>query len=183
MKNILLVVDMQNGFARNDQTKEVGKKIAKLLNSNIFDYTIATQFINLPQGPYKRIIKWKRLSESPETDLLEGIKTDYVFKKYVYTAVNKEIMETIIKLNDGEKPDYIFVAGVDTDCCVMKTAADLFEQDIRPIVLLNYCNSNGGEVANQAGIQVMKRLIGEEQLVKSEINSKSDIQNIIQCVN
>ena len=89
-------------------------------------------------------------------------------------------METIIKINEGKKPDYIFIAGVDTDCCVMKTAVDLFEQDIKPIVLLNYCNSNGGEVANQAGIQVMKRLIGQNQLIKGDINSKLDVQKIIQ---
>lgn len=180
MKNILLVVDMQNGFARNEQTKEVGKKIVELLNTNSFDYTIATQFINPLQGPYRRILKWEKLTESPETDIIEGIKTDYVFKKQVYTSANKEIMETITKINEGKKPDYIFIAGVDTDCCVMKTAVDLFEQDIKPIVLLNYCNSNGGEIANQAGIQVMKRLIGEKQLIKGNINSKLDVQNIIQ---
>ena len=156
MKNILLIVDMQNGFARYEQTKEIGTKIVELLKTNSFDYVIATKFINPSQGPYRRILKWEKLTSSPEIDLIEGIKADYIFEKEEYTCVNQEMMQEIIRVNEGQKPNNIFIVGVDTDCCVMKTAVDLFEKDIRPIVLLNYCHSNGGEIAHQAGIRVMK---------------------------
>ena len=179
MKNILIVVDMQNGFARYEQTKQVGEKIIELLHTASFDYTIATQFINPEKGPYRKILHWEKLTQSPETDLIEGIKVDKVLKKNIYTPVNQELMDTMIKANDGEKPNYVFIVGVDTDCCVMKTAVDLFEQDIIPIVLLEYCNSNGGEIANQAGIHVMERLIGKKQLVKDKITSALDVQNIL----
>lgn len=62
----------------------------------------------------------------------------------------------------------------------MKTAVDLFEKNIRPIVLLEYCDSNGGKIANDAGIKVMERLIGKQQLIRKKISSRDDIKNIIQ---
>ena len=182
MKNILLIIDMQNGFARYDQTKETGKKIAELLKTKSFDYVIATQFINVG-GPYNNIIHWERLKTSPDIDLFDGINPDIVLKKYIYTAINQEFIQTVTRLNDNKKPENIFIVGVDTDCCVMKSAVDLFENNIRPIVLLDYCNSNGGEVSHQAGIQVMQRLIGKNQLVTGKINSTEDIKNILNSLN
>lgn len=179
MKNILIVVDMQNGFARYEQTKQVGKKIVELLNTGSFDYTIATQFINPERGLYRKVLHWEKLTKSPETDLIDGISVDKVLKKNIYTPVNQELINTMIEVNGGEKPNYVFIVGVDTDCCVMKTAVDLFEQDIIPIVLLEYCNSNGGEMANKAGIRVLERLIGKKQLVKGKITSALDLQDIL----
>ena len=46
MKNILIVVDMQNGFARYEQTIELTEKIEKLLELKIFDVVIGTRFLN-----------------------------------------------------------------------------------------------------------------------------------------
>ena len=183
MKNILLIIDMQNGFARYGKTKETGEKIVELLKTNSFDYVIATQFINPLQGPYRRILNWEKLTSSPEIDLLEEIEADYILKKEEYTSVNEELMKEIIRVNEGQKPNHIFLVGVDTDCCVMKTAVDLFEKDIRPIVLLNYCNSNGGKIAHQSGIQVMKRLIGAKQLINKIIYSKKDLEKIMELYN
>lgn len=180
MQNILIVVDMQNGFARYDQTKNVGKKIIDLLEMNIFDYVIATKFVNKKNGPYKDILNWQKLTESPEIDIIKGIKYDIALEKYVYTPVNSEFIRILKKANDGKKPRHIFIVGVDTDCCVMKTAVDLFEKNIRPIVLLEYCDSNGGKIANDAGIKVMERLIGKQQLIRKKISSRDDIKNIIQ---
>ena len=45
MKNILLVVDVQNGFI-NSYTENTKNKIVKLLETNIFDIVIATKFKN-----------------------------------------------------------------------------------------------------------------------------------------
>ena len=44
MKNILIVVDMQKGFARYKQTQKLAKDIADLLEKNLFDIVIATRF-------------------------------------------------------------------------------------------------------------------------------------------
>ena len=45
MKNIVIVVDMQNGFMKNPQTRELSERTAQLLDRKIFDVVIATRFI------------------------------------------------------------------------------------------------------------------------------------------
>ena len=72
----------------------------------------------------------------------------------------------------------MFICGIDTDCCVLTTAVNLFEVGIRPIVLTQYCASNGGESSHQAALTCMGRLIGSHHLVSNEIDSKSDIELI-----
>ena len=179
MKNILIVVDMQNGFDRYEQTHKLAKKVIELTNSGIFDKIIATRFLNKEGSQYTKFINWHRLMSSPDIDLVEGIKADAVVDKWVYTCVTKDFLELLKKCNDGELPSHIFVCGVDTDCCVMKTATDLFEQSIMPIVLTEYCDSNGGPESHKAGIMVMDRLIGRKSIVPDKIKSKEDLVKII----
>lgn len=49
-----------------------------------------------------------------------------IFNKKIYSAVNDEF-KTYIKENDINS---IFLCGIDTDACVLKTAVDLFENNI-----------------------------------------------------
>ncbi len=179
MNNILIVVDLQNGFTRYEQTKEMATKIIELSNSGLFDKIIATRFLNREGSQYTRIINWHRLMSSPDIDLVDGLKTDVIIDKYVYTCVTPDFLIKLKELNNGELPTHVFVCGVDTDCCVLKTATDIFEQGIMPIVLTNYCASNGGPKYNEAGKLAMERLIGKKCLVPSEILDKQVINSII----
>ena len=179
MKKILIVVDMQNGFNRYEQTKKLASDIRELTNSNFFDKIIATKFINKKGGQYTRILDWHRLLRSPETDLIDGMKYDIVRKKYVYTCVDSRFIKMLRQINDNKKPTHVFIVGVDTDSCVLKIATDLFEKGIWPIVLIDYCNSNGGPQSHKAGILVMSRLIGNKCLVDGEITSREQLEQII----
>lgn len=60
MKNILLVVDMQKGFARCEQTLDLGDKILKLLELKVFDSIVATRFLNDNDSIYEKLLKWKK---------------------------------------------------------------------------------------------------------------------------
>ena len=146
MKNILIVVDIQNGFIRYDQTKELAKKIIHLVDSEVFDSVVATRFLNHEGSQYIKFLNWHRLLE---------------------------------ELNDGSTPSHVFLCGADTDCCVLKTSTDLFEKGIMPIVLTDYCNSNGGPNSHEAGLLVMGRLIGKKSIVPGEIHSREDLDKII----
>lgn len=118
MKNILIVIDMQNGFLENKYTKNLISQIEELLNT---------------------------------------------------------FLQRLCQLNDGQLPRKVYLAGVDTDCCVLTTATSLFENNIRPIVLTKYCASNGGPQSHEAGILCLKRLIGEKQLFHKTITSRQDL--------
>lgn len=106
-------------------------------------------------------------------------KADVIIVKEVYTCVAEYFIDILKGLNGNCKvPDRVFVTGVDTDCCVLKIATDLFERWIRPVVLVQYCDSNGGEESHSAGITCLKRLIGERQLCYKGIASKKDLERV-----
>lgn len=180
MKKILLVVDMQNGFARCDRTIQLTKKIGGLLESGIFDIVVATRFLNGDNSIYEQLFGWIRLKTEEERALATGYAEhiDYVFDKYIYNCVNTNFIQNLCQLNGGEYPDRMFIVGADTDCCVLTIATSLFENNIRPIVLTNYCDSNGGADSHRAGLLCMKRLIGAKQLVDVEIDKDTDLYSL-----
>lgn len=180
MKNILLVIDMQKGFSRYEQTKELSKKIEHLLSTKVFDIVIGTRFINSKNSIYEKLLNWSKLQSSEEIGISENLLQYmcYIEDKYIYNCVNSSFIQRLCQLNDGIFPEKIFVVGADTDCCVLTIATALFEHNIRPIILTNYCDSNGGPSSHEAGIICLKRLIGEKQLSNKEILSIEDLLNI-----
>ncbi len=179
MKNILIVVDLQKGFIRYNQTKDLVQRIIKLIESGVFDSIVATRFLNHEGSQYIKFLNWHRLLDSPDIDLVDGLKPDRIVNKYIYTCVDDSFINLLKELNDGSTPTHIFLCGADTDCCVLKTATDLFEKGIMPIVLTAYCNSNGGPSSHEAGLLVMRRLIGKKSIVSDEIQSCDDLKKII----
>ena len=110
-------------------------------------------------------------------NLLDYFKEDIVVAtKFVnisgsgYTDImNCKELESIIQKNNIEK---VYLVGIDTDCCVLKTAIDLFEHNIEPIVLADYCASNGGKESQNAAITVLNRNIGKKQITYGDFKGK-----------
>lgn len=177
MKDILIIIDMQNGFVRNEITQELSEKIPQLLKRNIFDTVIATRFYNEANSMYEKMFNWKRLQCESDRRICEGIDehVDYYVDKYIYNCVNANFIQRLCQLNDGKYPERVYLIGADTDCCVMLTATALFENNIRPIVLTKYVGSNGGEESHKAGLLAMKRLIGSKQLSDIDPINKEDL--------
>ena len=178
MKNIVIVVDMQKGFTLSEQTVCLKEKIEELLKNKVFDIVIATRFLNGDNSVFEQLLSWKRLKSDEERELIENIKpyVDYVEDKYIYTCVNANFIQKLCQLNDGRYPEELFLVGVDTDGCVLATAIDLFENNIRPIVLTEYCASNGGEEVHTAAITCMKRLLGTRQIKEGNITERTQLQ-------
>ncbi len=170
---------MQNGFCKKN-TNWLVAKIERLLELNVFDTVIATRFLNGSDSIYEQLFKWKSLKTADEIALVSGYEkyVDCVFDKYIYTCVNTSFIQKLCQLNDGRHPEKVYLVGVDTDCCVLATATGLFENNIRPVVLVNYCDSAGGSEFHKAGLLCMKRLIGEKQLVAVEIDENTDLESV-----
>ena len=179
MKNILIVVDMQEGFLRDAQTKQLKNRVVELFEKNIFDVVIATRFLNEKDSIYEKLFDWKQLEQEERLiskDIMEHV--DYVADKYIYNCVNASFIQRLCQLNEGVYPEKIFVVGVDTDCCVLTIATSLYENNIRPVVLTQYVGSTGGNKSHEAGLLCMKRLIGEKQLSDIIPQSKEDLNKI-----
>ena len=167
MKKILLIVDLQKGFARYPQTEELVGRINQLVDSDYFDVICATRFLNENNSMYEKFMGWNKLKDSQDQKLsIRALdKIDYIQDKYIYNCVTPSFISRLSQLNDGEIPHEVYIAGADTDCCVLTIATSLFENAIRPLVLANYCSSNGGEEAHRAGLKCLERLIGKDQII------------------
>ena len=169
MKTCLLIVDLQKGFI-SPNTLKVVPRIKGLLEENLFDLTVFTKFANKENSPFRRILNWDKIKSLEDQELISEVKSfaSKVINKTIYSGVNNELL-AVLREN---KIEAVFIAGIDTDCCVLKTAVDLFEHNIMPFVLLHYSASNGGTKSHNAAITVLKRFIGADKLIKGEINKK-----------
>ena len=93
-----------------------------------------------------------------------------------------EMYDLLRDLNEGELPGHVFILGFDTECCVAMTAAEMFESDIRPLVLTRYCGSHDGDKYHHAGLISMEHLIGPDFLIDENIKTRKDIQDILSRV-
>ena len=84
-----------------------------------------------------------------------------IFNKKIYSAVNDEF-KTYIKENDINS---IFLCGIDTDACVLKTAVDLFENNIDVKVIEHCCMSHSGKKYHNYAIKMLKKLIGKDNII------------------
>jgi nicotinamidase-related amidase len=163
MSRVLLVVDVQNGFA-NPFTAHVPDRIRRLIARGEHDPVLFTRFVNAPDGPYRRFLGWHACAEPPETDLAPELAPlaapDRVFTKLGYTGIPDELAARLRDL----QPEKVAVVGIDTDMCVLKVAMDVFDLGIRPTVLVDCCASTAGLQAHLAGLAVLARNIGATQL-------------------
>ena len=159
MNKALLIVDVQNGFI-NDNTKHIPGLVESLQYK--YDKVIATRFINLPNSPYRRLIKWDHLSpDSNEIELAFTPKKEIVIiNKYIYSCVNNSFL-SYLKDNNIDTVD---ICGIDTDICVTKCAVDLFENNIIPFVLKDYCATHANNVIQETALAILARYIGKNQI-------------------
>ena len=185
-KNILIIIDNQNGFTTTKKTKQISNRIVNLTNSNIFDYQIATQYfnnINSEKNLFTKLQNWYKLQDQKEIDYVDNLKYDVSLRKDIYGAVNNEMLQTLKKANNNQMPQYVFICGMDTECCVLKTCTDLFENGIVPILLNKYTYSNSGYFAHDRGIKVFKRLVSPKAFNNQYVLSKQNLKDMIISLN
>ncbi len=176
-KNILLIVDAQAGFMKKAEMESLKYKISELLSLEIFDIIIATKFMNSSYSSYHRYINWEKMQNPQDQKLIKSVQSraNLVIEKSIYSCINADFIQKITQYCEGSYPENIYILGVDTDCCVLKIAVDLFEVNIRPIILSDYCFSNGGLSSHEAGLLCMKRLIGRKQIHLGSLASRLDL--------
>lgn len=164
MKNVLVVIDLQVGFI-NDNTKKVVENIRDLLDSGKYYAVIATKFTNMPGSSYDSFLGWGGMMVEDEKELLPFVEeyADCVISKCSYSCVNTNFIQSLLSSCDG-LPEEVTLVGVDTDACVLATAIDLFEMGIKPIIIEDCVGSSGGEECHEAGMLLLKRSIGKEQI-------------------
>lgn len=161
MKNtLLLIIDVQKNFI-NDNTKKIPNKITNLINKNHFDYIAFTKFINDENSNFYKMLNYKGCINEDDRKIVFDTQNNKVFTKKIYTTVSDEF-KTYIKENEIKK---VYLCGIDTDACVLKTAIDLFENNIDVKVIENCCMSHSGKKYHNYAIKMLKKLIGKESII------------------
>lgn len=136
--NLLLVIDMQKTFI-NENTEYLINRIESVLNK--YEKVVSTRFINTNNSIYAKELCYYGCIGDDSKKIVIDTKDNMVIDKNIYTAYNKKIVDYIIKNNIT----FIYLCGVDIDCCVLKTAFDFFENGYNVFVLKDLCASTNGE--------------------------------------
>jgi nicotinamidase-related amidase len=163
MANALIIVDVQNGFI-NDYTRHIPDRVITLIERGDYDPILFTRFINTPDGPYPRFTGWDACMAPPGTDLVDSIAAHAApattFDKHGYAGM-PEALERELHERGVER---VTLVGIDTDMCVLKVALDAFDLNIEPVILIDCCASTAGLQSHLAGLAVLARNIGANQL-------------------
>ncbi|WP_182883261.1 isochorismatase family cysteine hydrolase [Microbispora sp. H10949] len=165
---VLVVVDVQNGFVR-EESAHVVPVIADLVRrwQGSGGDIVFTRYLNYSGSNFEKLFNWSKLMTSPEIDIVPELapyaeKATAVVDKTTYTLFNKEGTALVREHGWTE----IYVCGIATESCVLKTAADAFELDLTPWLIEDASASHAGQVAHDAGVLVTARFIGPNQIIK-----------------
>ncbi|RZD82241.1 isochorismatase family cysteine hydrolase [Streptomyces albidoflavus] len=163
----LIVIDVQNGFV-NHHSRHAVPTITRLVTqwAAAGRPVIFTRYFNYRNSPYERFFQWRRLTDSPETDIVPELvvaaaHAHAVIDKTGYTLLTPEADELIRRAG---WTDLVF-CGIATESCVLKSAADAFEHGLAPWIITDACASDAGPDVHDAGLIVARRMIGLGQLV------------------
>lgn len=168
-KPVLVVVDVQNGFVR-DASKHVVPVIRDLVERWYEDGgdIVFTRYLNYPGSQFERLIHWTKLQHSPEIDIVDELasladQATAVVDKTIYSLFNTEGTELVREHGWTD----LYVCGIATESCVLKTAVDAFELGLTPWLIEDASASHAGDSVHQAGVLVTSRFIGKGQIIRT----------------
>lgn len=146
MKKALLIIDVQKSAAGDSDLPE---KIEKLQDG--YEYVFVSKFV----GKDSALVRLTEF-EGYEDERLCFVPAPHavVFEKGGYSSY-------LPRMDDF---DEVHLCGFDTDACVYKTAMDLMERGVRPVVLSAYCASKN-ETYHRAGMLLIERNIGRGNIL------------------
>lgn len=158
----LLIIDVQSGFI-NEWTAHVPVRAASLQDS--FDQIIVTRLYNPQKSLYRKLVGWNRFSlGSVDTHLAFEPRHDAtIIDKSTYSCITEPLLDRLRR----NATTRAHLCGIGTDSGVMISAIDLFQAGIEPVVLAHACGAVTGHANHQAGLHILRRLIGEKQVIGS----------------
>lgn len=166
-KKALVIIDMQMGFM-NDNTKHLEDKIEKFINEHegVFDKIIATAYINSEHTACYVFEHWdKCMANTVDTYLVPKVhsKIDICFEKDVYSCYSEKFKEYLRHFGIEE----VYLCGVNTGCCVLHSAFDMYNDLVSCYVIEDLCGSTSGSKSHEAAIQVLEECITKDRVIHS----------------
>jgi len=162
MKKALIVIDVQKYFL-NKNSKKFVLRIRDYLKQHFSDYSQVyfTIFKNDSTSSLWKISEWRDLTGPPETEICDEIKEFTNDKNMHYKNILSAFKVPAIKKSIRDnKISEVHLCGFDTDCCVLATTYDLFDQGIKPVLLENLTWSTSKDNLHESAIQMIERNVG-----------------------
>ena len=139
MKNII-IVDMQKGFI-NQNNQFLIEKINSYLHLNCFENIFYTKCINQSGSPFLEIPKWNGMLKNED----QQIVVDILSNSTIFTKSGYGLTPDMIKCLKDKYITEIELCGTDIDACVMAISYNLFDNNIKPIILSSLCGSSSDD--------------------------------------
>lgn len=162
----------------------VAERCDAIAASGLFDKTICTAYRNTEGCPCRALLGWNGMETDAERSLYGSISehADAVIWKDTYAARADDVLTAASrhavarhdesgKLSARHRDDkangigHMFVAGIDTDACVLATCLSLFDAGVQPVLLADLCYSSGGMMAHESGLLALRRQIGDGNVI------------------
>jgi len=161
MIDLLLIIDMQQGF-RYKESESILEKILEL--KTIFKGNIIfSKFVNENNSIFEKQLNWIKFQNKEDRELFCELESseNLVFEHNSYTVFNDYLKNFIFK----NKINKVYLCGVYTDVCIIKTAMDLFDENIKVFIVEDACNSPNGEMNHIMAIDSLKHILGKGHIL------------------
>jgi len=165
---VLVIIDVQHGFVR-PASAHVVPGIRDLAGrwTRAGGTTVLTRYLNRDGSAFERLIGWSGMMPgTPDVELVPEMagaarRAVAVVDKHTYSSLTEEVCGLIAEHGWTD----LYLCGIATESCVLKTAVDAFEAGLTPWIITDLSASHAGEEAHQAGLLVSSRFIGRGQLI------------------
>lgn len=168
-RSVLAVIDVQNGFVKGNSVAVV-PRIVDLVDrwQAAGGDTVFTRYINYPDSPHVRLVRWSGLMSSPETDIAPELlpyaeNAAAVIDKSVYSLFADADGAHLVAERGWTE---MYVCGLTTESCVLATALGAFENGLTPWIVEDASATHAGQEAEDAGLLVARRFIGASQIIR-----------------
>lgn len=161
MSDALIIVDMQSVFLK--QASHLIQDVQELAKSWPSQDMYWLKYRNTPGSLFEKHLFWSDAMVPPATDLIDAPHQDKTFVHFGYSP-GDDFIEAL-KNNRVKKA---YVCGVDTDACVLATMIKLWDNDIRPVLLKDFCASSGGKNFHDVALNLMIRQFGMDSIISGK---------------
>ena len=161
----LVLLDLQQGFI--NYNKEIIPNIKDLLNKYEFDRIVATEYINMPYGPYHDLLKHKEIIENDKIMKLNPfIKSisERVFDKNKSSCFTSEFMSYYLnmKVNNIEK---LYFTGMGDTNCILSSVLDCIDNKINFEIFINQNDISSNKKSEKDIEYMLKAIAGKDKLI------------------
>jgi len=151
---------MQKGFSRDAE-----KLIGKLNDSyQYFDTVCFSMFENKKKSLFETELNWFDFQNDEDKQLIEGINIPEG-SKFLWHSTFTVFNDALKEFLSQEQPQEVYLVGLFSDMCLLKTAMDMFDYGMLPYIVKDLSVSSRGETSHNLVFDTLKEAVGESRLV------------------